>query len=1400
MYGQWKKILSITLSMFLSFGMIQIPVSAEEEAAPEEEITLEQVETEEQEEESVFEEITGEAEEEPFVVEEPAEEAEVIPEVPEEETIIEETEELPEETELPETAEEDTEEALPQDGDIETPEIGDEPEPGPAYTYDDYTKVLTISRIGEDFTYENKPEWYDLRGKVKKIVFVGDALNAERIGDMSFYFFTKLQEITLPPNLKEIGYEAFYSAESLKSLELPETLEVLGEYALYNIGAARIDLPASMKSIGNTALHSYDLKDIYYAGTYEQWLAFNCTFHESNIHTADYDEIRVQKVTYEAPKQKIPVGFRMQIKTIVTPENASCQQAETWESYPRNIVSIDSSGMLTALNAGKTTVYGNIDGGRKSGSLEIEVINNSGKAGKLNWVYENRVLTLSGSGAVPDYSSAEAPWASFADEIDAVVFGDAVTSIGAGAFKNATALKAVTLPESMTAVGAAAFEGSGVESLTLSAGVKTIGADAFKDTPLAEVFFTGTEEEWNAIDIQDETLLSDSLLVYKELVSVTGLKLNVVSKIVYDLDETFQLIPEIQPENATIQLVRFSSDNEAVAYVTDAGDVFFNGYGTAVITVTSTQNPSVYEICTVTVREPKEMGAVTADVKPGTVDAGTIVSLSADPEDAQIWYSLDGVTVPSPEAENCYLYSEPLNITIDTVIMARAFKDGFTTDDTVYTFTYKMKTAEQLIENEEDYKRYLELDEEARKGIWAGGMPYEEDIVYTGSPITFDLRLYEGTKLLEAGKDYKVSYQNNTKAYTGSLLEKKAPVVTLTGLGGYKFTLKCQFRIYPKDISDTSGDIVIKQVFAPYSNKKQNPVPEITHVSGNRTLKYNTDFTIDEYQNKNGLTGSGSYTLTLHGKGNYTGTVTAENIAVIVEPNQVSVSKLTISKISACTFDPFAENYECRPKVTVKNGKTVLTESIDNGATGDYKITYLNNKKPGTATVLIEGLGEQFKGSKKVTFKINAVALSKTSITLEKTKFTYNRQSHKLVETVVFKDKTGRSVTLIAGKHYTVSRTEVTNAGKYTIQFKAVDGSGFTGTVKKTVTVNKASPKNNKRIKIVYMGDKPEAPYSKDGAKIDIRVVYYTGENPDGYEYIRYINDPTICIPLIEGKDYKITYKNNKTVSKGLSNPAVATVTLIGNYTGSQSYEFYIYAAESMYLSLSASDKAYTGKSGDFKVSPVVYDGSKSLKAGTDYQKLYFTTYYYENDTTLDNGIVRAAGTKVGAFDVVPTGTTIRVTMKFQLKGKYVSSSYSVLGYPVPYTELSATYRIVRGSLSKATCNFSYHGQYLAGHGNDYFYTGDPIEPGKDSMEVYVNGVRLKSSDYRIIAYKNNVSMSNVKKKQYASVLIEGTGNYTGRAELKFTIVGKAYVTTTWDEILEMFGYKKADGEAVPTL
>ena len=76
---------------------------------------------------------------------------------------------------------------------------------------------------------------------------------------------------------------------------------------------------------------------------------------------------------------------------------------------------------------------------------------------------------------------------------------------------------------------------------------------------------------------------------------------------------------------------------------------------------------------------------------------------------------------------------------------------------------------------------------------------------------------------------------------------------------------------------------------------------------------------------------------------------------------------------------------------------------------------------------------------------------------------------------------------------------------------------------------------------------------------------------------------------------------------------------------------------------------------------------------------------------------------------------------------------------------------------------------------------------------IRVDKAKKKATANRNVKYR-------LKKKQYASVLIEGTGNYTGRAELKFTIVGMAHVTTTWDEVLEIFGYKRYDGIAVPTL
>ncbi len=90
-------------------------------------------------------------------------------------------------------------------------------------------------------------------------------------------------------------------------------------------------------------------------------------------------------------------------------------------------------------------------------------------------------LTISGSGAMPDFSSnSEQPWNPYSSEIRTVVFEEGVTSIGACAFWMCGVL-GVKIPTSVTAIGNSAFRQSSIISVDIPSGVKTIGDDAFRE-------------------------------------------------------------------------------------------------------------------------------------------------------------------------------------------------------------------------------------------------------------------------------------------------------------------------------------------------------------------------------------------------------------------------------------------------------------------------------------------------------------------------------------------------------------------------------------------------------------------------------------------------------------------------------------------------------------------------------------------------------------------------------------------------------------------------------------------------------------------------------------------------------------------------------------------------------
>lgn len=99
----------------------------------------------------------------------------------------------------------------------------------------------------------------------------------------------------------------------------------------------------------------------------------------------------------------------------------------------------------------------------------------------ITWaVDENYVLTITGTGEMPDYGSISgAPWYGCFDKLTAIVVGEGITAIGANNFAYCSA-SSVTLPEGLETIGEKAFQGmEKLESIDFPATLKSIGDFAF---------------------------------------------------------------------------------------------------------------------------------------------------------------------------------------------------------------------------------------------------------------------------------------------------------------------------------------------------------------------------------------------------------------------------------------------------------------------------------------------------------------------------------------------------------------------------------------------------------------------------------------------------------------------------------------------------------------------------------------------------------------------------------------------------------------------------------------------------------------------------------------------------------------------------------------------------------
>ncbi|GAB6393889.1 MAG: Ig-like domain-containing protein [Bacteroidales bacterium] len=225
---------------------------------------------------------------------------------------------------------------------------------------------------------------------------------------------------------------------------------------------------------------------------------------------------------------------------------------------------------------------------------------------------------------------------------------------------------------------------------------------------------------------------------------------------------------------------------------------------------------------------------------------------------------------------------------------------------------------------------------------WIAHLPAQ---VYTGDSIKPAIAVGDGGRTLSLHTDYTVAWSNNVNAGTAT--------VTVTGVGNYTGMAGASFAIGGKLLS---GATISVQEEGYYTGLPSEPA--VTVVEGSRTLIAGTDYAAEYSNNVN----AGTATVTVTGRGNYTGTASR---AFTVHPKPVAGNWL--DSIPAQTYT----GSRIEPAVTVRDGARTLAAGTD------YTVNYSNNVNAGTATVTLTGMGN-YTGTATGTFRIVGVPAAVT--------------------------------------------------------------------------------------------------------------------------------------------------------------------------------------------------------------------------------------------------------------------------------------------------------------------------------------------------------------------------------------------------------------------------------------
>lgn len=655
-------------------------------------------------------------------------------------------------------------------------------------------------------------------------------------------------------------------------------------------------------------------------------------------------------------------------------------------------------------------------------------------------------------------------------------------------------------------------------------------------------------------------------------------------------------------------------------------------------------------------------------------------------------------------------------------------------------------------EEDPDCRNYCWIEIRQPEDSWEGSEPIEKngikiygvhDWEYNGQKREFDfISIFDEGRRLTEKTDYTISYKDNINAGTAKMM--------INLKGDYSGSVEVPFTINPALLEYDSENKYYNFSWAvktAYVNgKTQHIVPNISKYY---TLSKYTKLKGSEQEGKGDFTYSypsteegayvnaGYWPINITFNGNYTGSVTIyENLKNKSSEKNISFLKVTLEKttfnfneITVITEDDYGNK-----KVLWDPSKINIKVMDGNKELDKIQYSYYLNPKLGKTQLAVGGTGYStednpvsYTGYKYVPITVKGNEITQNNISLEGLKDEYPFVKNNPVDPSITIKYNGNPV---ENNEVYVSQIQGTNKpGTAKITVTGNSYYGYTGTVTKTFKIAPGDLTSYSYTVTSKKGDYYESfefgPDSKSEA--EIFAPYRVGGATLEYLSQLYIPDRSW---LEEGKDYSVTYTNNKKVG----DKATATIKGLNNYKGSKPVEIKFTVTGGVIDDRISYAPDMNESPKKWKSTPVVFDdkGGK-LNPKTDYT----IEQYWCEGRDLDKEAPKAGDT---------------VMIEIEGKGNFEGEHRTVM------------YKIVDPKKNIAKATFKIKDQVLEVKGREVILTSSDfttaIAPDKTTQLVY-------GSDFIITGYKANT------KKGTATVTLKGIGNYGGTKTATFKIGAK---------------------------